>query len=186
MSEFRVSSRYAKSVLELAIEKGVLEQVKEDMDFLDAVSKSSREFSLTLSSPIVTSDKKEKVLKALFEKKGNPLTLTFFEIITRKNRASLLLDIAREFKKQYNAYKGIQVAELTTTFPINDELRAKFVQAVKDISGLQQVELVEKVNQELIGGFVLKVNDRQLDESLSSKLKNLRLQFSSNHYEKKF
>ncbi len=80
---------------------------------------------------------------------------------------------------------GIQVADLTTTFPITEELRAKFIATVKEISGLEKVELNEKINADLIGGFVLKVNDRQLDESLSSKLRALRLEFSQNHYESK-
>lgn len=185
MSEFRVSTRYAKSIVELAIEKNALDEVLADMNQLVKMASDNRELALCLNSPIVTFDKKLKVLKALFEKSGNALTLAFFDIVTRKNRANLLLDIAREFQKQYNLHKGIQVAELTTTFPITEELREKFIGTVKEISGLEKVTLNEKINSDLIGGFILKVNDRQLDESLSSKLKALKLEFSQNHYESK-
>jgi F-type H+-transporting ATPase subunit delta len=185
MSEFRVSSRYAKSLLELSIEKNALEGVLADMKQLDAIANVNRELGLCLKSPIITFDKKLKVLKALFEATGNAITLAFFDIVARKNRADLLLDISREFQKQYNVHMGIQVADLTTTFPITEELRAKFIATVKEISGLEKVELNEKINADLIGGFVLKVNDRQLDESLSSKLRALKLEFSQNHYESK-
>ncbi|MFD2034143.1 ATP synthase F1 subunit delta [Belliella marina] len=185
MSEFRVSTRYAKSLLELANEKGVLEEVLADMKQLSAVATANREFALSLKSPIINFDKKLKVLTALFEKSSNAMTMAFYGIVARKNRADLLVDIAREFQKQYNLHKGIQVADLTTTFPITDELRSKFVSVVKEISGLDKIELVEKIDTDIIGGFVLKVNDRQLDESLSSKLKALRLEFSYNHYESK-
>ncbi|SNS08651.1 ATP synthase F1 subcomplex delta subunit [Belliella buryatensis] len=185
MSEFRVSTRYAKSILELSIEKGVLEEVLVDMKQLSVIAATNHELVLCLKSPIITFDKKLKVMKALFDKTGNALTLAFFEIVARKNRADLLVDIAREFQKQYNLHMGIQVADVTTTFPITDEMRNKFISVVKDISGLDKVELNEKIDADIIGGFVLKVNDRQLDESLSSKLRALKLEFSYNHYESK-
>jgi F-type H+-transporting ATPase subunit delta len=185
MSEFRVSTRYAKSLLELAIEKGALEEVLADMKQLSSVAFANRDFALSLKSPIINFDKKLKVLNAVFEKSANAITMAFYGIVARKNRADLLVDIAREFQVQYNTHQGIQVADLTTTFPITDELRNKFIGIVKEISGLSKIELVEKIDAELIGGFVLKVNDRQLDESLSSKLKALRLEFSQNHYESK-
>ena len=73
---------------------------------------------------------------------------------------------------------GIQVAEVTTTFPLTTDLKKSFVEIVKDISGLDKVELVEKINKDLIGGFVLKVNDKLLDDSISGKLRTLRLRFA--------
>lgn len=186
MSNHRVASRYAKSILDLSIEKGLLEEVFADFNSLAEMAKANRELGLALSNPVLTSDKKLKVLKALFAKKSSPLTVPFFEIVSRKNRENILLDVAKEFVAQYNLHKSIQVAEVTTTTVLTDAQRSQLVEVVKQISGLKTVQLVEKINPELIGGFVLKVNDRQLDESLSSKLRALRVQFSQNHYEKQF
>lgn len=186
MSSIRVASRYAKSILELAIEKGVLEEVHQDMQLLLTLDESTPELGLMLNSPIVNSDKKLKILKALFPKGSSELTLPFFEIVSKKNRDNVLMEIAKEFHNQYNESKGIQLAIVTTTFPLDEKLRKEFVQIVKEISGLKDVELIEKINPDIIGGFILKVNDRQLDESLNSKLKALRLEFSHNLYEKKF
>lgn len=184
MSVTRVASRYAKSFLELALEKGILEDVHQDMQqFLDVV-KSNRDFALLLKSPIVKSETKAKVLKAIFSKVSSKLTLSFYDIISRKKREGILPDIAKEFHNQYNQYKGIQVAELTTTFKVDAEMKKKFADIVKEISGKSKVELVEKMDKNIIGGFVLKVNDRLLDDSLSGKLRTLRLQFSHNGYEK--
>lgn len=187
MSNHRVASRYAKSLLELAVEKGQLDEVSADFKNLEAMGKGSRELTLLLSNPVIASDKKLKVLNALFAKTGaSTLIGQFLEIVSRKNREDILLDIAREFTNQYNDHKSIQVAELTTTVAISDAQKAEFVKLVKEITGKKEVELVEKINPALIGGFVLKVNDRQLDESLNSKLKALRLEFTQNHYEKQF
>ncbi|ERM81897.1 hypothetical protein P872_07095 [Rhodonellum psychrophilum GCM71 = DSM 17998] len=186
MSSIRVASRYAKSILELAIEKGILEEVHQDMQLLLTLDKATPELGVMLNSPIVSSDKKLKILKALFPEGSSELTLPFFEIVSKKNRDNVLMEIAKEFHNQYNESKGIQLATVTTTFPIDEKLKKEFIEIVKEISGLEKVELIEKINPEIIGGFILKVNDRQLDESLNSKLKALRLEFSQNLYEKKF
>jgi len=185
MSIYRIASRYAKSILDLSLEKDLLEQVLLDMNRLEEISRSNTEFSSVIKSPVIPSEKKLKVLKALFPT-GNALTLTFFEILTRKGREGYLLEIAKEFQNQYNEFKNIQVAEVTTTYPLDDEQRNKFKKIVREISNKELVDLKEKIDGEIIGGFVLKVGDRQLDESIKSKLKSLQLMFSRNLYEKQF
>ena len=184
MSNQRVASRYAKSILDLSIEKGQLEEVFGDFKSLAAMGKGNRELGLALSNPVLGSEKKLNVLKALFAKGSSSLTLAFFEIVSRKNREDILLDVAKEFVAQYNLHKSIQVATVTTTVALTDGQRSQLVTLVKQISGMKEVQLEEKINPSLIGGFVLNVNDRQLDESISSKLNALRVQFAQNHYEK--
>lgn len=186
MSDIKVASRYAKALLELAVEKNQLEEVNRDVNQLLDIAAQNREIVLLFNSPIVNSDKKHNVLKALFEKSGNVITMSFFDIITRKNRSNNLINTAKEFKRQYNQHLGIQLAEVTTTFPITGELRNSFVEIVKEISGLDKVELIEKIDNSLIGGFVLKVNDKLLDDSLSGKLRNLRLKFAQRYFVKTF
>lgn len=186
MFNHRVAYAYAKSLMELAIERVQLEEVHEDFLYLAQMSKSNKDLSLVLKNPIISADKKLKVLNALYEKRGaNKATLAFFEIICRKNRASDLPEIASEFHHQWQVYHSIQEADVTTTFPLDERLRDQFKKIVLEISGMKEVVLNEKVDPQLIGGFVLKVNDRQLDASISSKLKMLRTQFSLNHYESK-
>jgi F-type H+-transporting ATPase subunit delta len=186
MSNHRAAYAYAKSLMELAIERGELEEVHQDFILLADLSKSNRDLELALRNPIITSDKKLKVLNALFASRGvNRTTLAFFEIICRKNRADVLSDIAKQFRVQYNLHKGIQVAEVTTASAITEGQRAEFISIVKEISSMSNVQLVEKINTELIGGFILRVNDRQLDESLSTKLRILKTQFVQDHYESK-
>ncbi|GAB3231685.1 ATP synthase F1 subunit delta [Algoriphagus aestuariicola] len=186
MSNQRVAYAYAKSLMELAIERGELEKVYQDFLHLASMARSNRELELVMKNPIISSEKKLAILKALYEKRGaTEATLSFFEIICRKGREEVLADIAREFQVLYQIHNSIQVAEVTTTFPLDDTLRAEFSKIIREISGMKEVKLTEKVNPDLIGGFILRVNDRQLDESLSSKLRELRVQFSQNHYQSK-
>src|SRR5690606_1117347 len=104
----------------------------------------------------------------------------FFEIISRKNRELILPLIAEEFHTLYNEYKGIVKAKVVTTFPLDEKLRAKFKAVVKERFG-KEVELEESVDESLIGGYILTVGDRQIDESLNSKLKELKLEFAHSH-----
>ena len=89
------------------------------------------------------------------------------------------------FEKE-NREKAIQEADIVTTFAIDDELRNTFIKLVKEISGKDRVELKEKIDPEIIGGYVLTVDDRQVDESLESKLKMIQIRFTQNLYEKRY
>ncbi len=186
MSDFRVATRYAKSLLELAEEKGVLEEVHKDMVLFADVCKESRDLVLMLKNPIIKHDKKRSILHALFKSKVNDLTIAIFDIITRKNRESILPSIAKEFNYQYNVYKGIEVATVTTAGPLDKVLKGEMEKLVQNISSKKKVDLIEKVDEDLIGGYVLKVGDRQIDDSIKSKLKALELKFSQNPYIKEF
>lgn len=182
MADSRATSRYVKSLLDLAIERNVLEEVHRDMLlFSDTVSKN-RSFDLLLQNPIIKHDKKLQILKAVFEGKVHTLTMAFFEIITRKNREPILSGVARQFHNAYNDYKGIGKATVTTAIPLDARLRAEIEDLARAYSDKKQIELVENVDADLIGGFILKVGDRQVDASIKSKLKALELEFSQNPY----
>jgi F-type H+-transporting ATPase subunit delta len=186
MSEFRVASRYAKSLLELAVEKGILDQVHQDMVGLSQLALSNSEFAAMLKSPVIGSDKKLAVLEKILSGGASELTLTFVRLVSQKGREPFIPAMAEEFHRQYNIQQGIQTAEVITTFPLDAALRRQFEQIVKDVSGKKNVELLEKVDSKLIGGFVLKIGDRQYDESINSKLRKLKLDFTQNLYEKKY
>ncbi len=185
MSEYRIASRYAKSLLDLAVEKGQLEEVNNDMLMFSNLVKENRDLLLMLKSPIITHDKKLAVLNQIFEGKVNDLTLAIFQILTKKHREMYLDQIAVEFHHQYNSNQGIEEATVTTTFELDAKTKAEFESIVTQISG-KKVELTQVIDEDLIGGFILKIGDRQIDDSVSSKLKALKLEFTKNYYEKAF
>lgn len=178
MVESRAASRYAKALLELAIEQKVLDQVHEDMLFFTRTVDENRALLLMLQSPVVPHHKKYAVLHDLFQKRVHPITFSIFDIITKKNREGILYDIAKAFHEQYNVYNNIQVAQVITTFPLDEQLRARFKKLTEETTG-KKVELKEEVDPKLIGGFVLRVGDKQIDESIKHKL--LKLQYDFNH-----
>jgi len=181
----RVASRYAKSVLQLAQEKGVLENVVKDMSLFAATCDQNIALVNALRSPIIKNDKKLAILKQLFGNKVNALTISFFEIIARKSRMEYLPEIAKEFAVQYRIMKGILSGEIITAFPIADDLKSQFKGLVTKAYG-KEVELREVVKKDIIGGFVLTVEDKQIDESVKSKLQRIRNKFKDNTYVAKY
>jgi F-type H+-transporting ATPase subunit delta len=179
MSEIRVAARYAKSLLELAKEQGIVEQVNQDMLLFAETCERNRSLALALKSPVIRHQQKLAILKATFEKRVSPTTFSIFNIITQKNREVILYAIAKEFHRQYNEYKNIQLAQVTTTFPLDEAMRTQFKQIVQQKTG-KIAELEEKVDPQLIGGFVLRVGDWQIDESLRSRLLSLKYKFMQN------
>jgi F-type H+-transporting ATPase subunit delta len=186
MVDSRAASRYAKSLLGLAIEQNSVEQVVEDMKLFSKVVEQNKAFDLMLRNPIIKHDKKRDILEKLFKGKVNALTMAIIDIITRKNREPLLASIAKEFQNQYNEYKSIGKATITTATPLDSKLKAEFEKIVKELSHKKTIELAEKVDASMIGGFVLNVGDRQIDASIKSKLKTLKVEFSQNPYIKEF
>lgn len=178
MSVSIVAARYAKSLIELAKEQNVLEAVYQDMILFKDTADKNRGLMLALKSPVVRHEKKSGILKALFEARVNPVSYAIFKIITKKNRESILDEIANEFIKAYNLNQGIQKASVVTTTPLTEELRQQFIEIVKSVTG-KTVQLAEKINPAIIGGYVLTIEDRQIDASLRSRLNELKLQLAN-------
>ena len=181
MSELRVASRYAKSLIELAEERGELEQVHKDMQLLSKVVSQNRDFQLMLQNPIIKSDKKLAIINSVFKGKVQELTLAFFGIVARKSRESALEFIAKSFEEQYFEIKGIQKAHVTSAFPLSPAMREQLGLKLAAESG-KQIILEEVVDPSLIGGMVLRVGDKQIDSSVKNSLRKLRNEFKDNPY----
>lgn len=185
MSDFRIATRYAKSLLELAQEKGVLDQVNADMIVFDNLCKSNKDFALMLKNPIIQHHQKLTILRKIFKGKVNDLTLAIFDIVTRKNREFILPAMAGEFTRQYYKYKGIAEASVTTNFPLSEDLRTEFTTLLKNITQ-KEVKLEEKLDTSMLGGFIVRIGDRQIDDSIDTRLQELRTKLTSKAYIRKY
>ncbi|HUR31522.1 MAG TPA: ATP synthase F1 subunit delta [Saprospiraceae bacterium] len=183
MSTYRIASRYAKSLIDLAIEQGKLDRILEDITaFVNATK--NRDLILLLKSPLVKPDKKEKVMDALFKDKIDPLTHSFMQIIIRKGRESQLPEIAQEFINQYREIKGISIVNVVSAEPLSNEtiesIRKKLIDS-KLTHG--NIEFSTSVDKELIGGFVISFEDKLYDASVKHQLDEMRKQFSGKDYQ---
>ena len=177
----RAASRYAISLIELSLEKGELEKVFADMQLIQSVCNDSREFTNLLQSPVVKFDAKEKIFKAIFSDKVSSLTLNFLIVIAHKRREAILKDVATAFIDQYYAHKNILRTVIRSVNGVGENVKNKVREIVKNTYN-SEVEIIEVHDAKLIGGFVLKVGDKQVDASIKTKLEKLRRNFSDNPY----
>lgn len=176
MSIFKVASRYAKSLIDLAMENGNLDEVKADMEGVISVLKTSSELQAVLRNPIIKSDRKQGILSSLFDGKIRTEILDFFNIMVRKGRASLIFPTAEEFVREYNVVKGIVDAEVTSASPLSEDHKNELNRLIAEQIGAT-VLLSNKVDEDLIGGFIVKVGDRQVDASVLGRLRKLERYF---------
>ena len=183
-ADSRIAGRYAKSLLDLARERGQLDAVTADVRHFQE-SAQNRDLQLLLASPIVSTAKKQGVLEALFGKTYQELTRAFLRIVTDKRREAALPAIADEYLRQYKEQQGISTVRLTSAAPLGDAA-VEAIKAKLRAEGLttDKVELERAVDPELIGGFVLEVGDRYYDASARSQLRTLRKEFTGNPYQK--
>lgn len=178
----RLATRYAKSLIDLAVERGQLETAYKDMLFLQQITKSSRDFLNLLKSPVIGADKKMKIINAVVKDNISPLTSAFIQLLITKSRESNLAEVITAFIQQYKKLKNIHTVTLTTAVPVSDSVKNAIVDQIKKTSDMQNIELETKVNADIIGGFVIQAGDKMIDASIAYDLKEISRQFENNDF----
>jgi F-type H+-transporting ATPase subunit delta len=178
----RLASRYAKSLIDLAIEQNSLEETLKDMQLLDAICKQSREFISMMRSPVIKADKKLAITEAVLKGRISELTSAFIRLLISKGREQNLDEIAQAFIVQYRHNKKIRMVKLTTAAKVDqsvvDLLRSKLEQSYPGSA----IEMETTIDPSLLGGFILDVGDQQLNASIARDLHDIKKQFTRNLY----
>ena len=177
--ESQVATRYAKSLLDFALERKELEAVAADMALISKTCANSIDLRQMLKSPIIKAEKKLDVIKKIFGGEIGTVTLNFLGVISSKKRENILPEIANAFTSVYGKHLGIVTAEITSAVPLTDSEREKAISVVRG-AGTGKVELNEKIDKNIIGGFIIRVDDKQYDASVASKITALKRTFSKN------
>ena len=171
MSELSVARRYAKSLLDLAIEEKKLEKIISDSKLLSSALES-RDLYLLLKSPIIKADKKLNALSSIFSGKVDDLTMGFITLITKKGRENLLPEIIGAVDDQYNEMQNITAATLTTAVNVDASVIKDIESKLKTTES--SVDIKTKIDSNIIGGYVLEIGDKIYDASVKRKIKDLR------------
>lgn len=177
-----VAYRYARSLMQLAQEKGEVEAVREDMLLVAATVAANPDLRIMLNSPVIKADMKNKVLGRVFGGQIGRMAERFTNILVRKGRESMLQEIAEGYQHAYRIEHNILMAEVRSAIPLTDEARAQIKQMAQDRYPGKSIILNETVDPSLIGGVVIRIGDEQVDASVSRRLSDLRRKFSENPY----
>lgn len=172
MKSTKVASRYAKSLLEIALEQKNVDSVLGDMKFLLQTNNETTDFELLIASPIINADKKIEIFEKIFDQ-FEAVSMNFVKLIVTNGREEFLVDIARSFEAQVKEYKGIVPITITTASTLDSATRAKIVAKVQEtVKG--ELEIEEKIDASLIGGFMVRMGDMQIDASIANQFNNLK------------
>ena len=181
MSGVRATLRYAKALLNLAVEQKNETQVNDDMLLINETINATKELQLLLANPIIKSEKKKTILHELFSDKVSNLSTGLINLLIDNKRLPILNDVAKKYIVLFDELKGKEVAKVTTAVPLTEKLSEQVLVKVKEITGKEAI--VENiVNPEIIGGFILRIGDIQYDASIANKLQVLKRQFENKSF----
>lgn len=172
MEGLKVASRYAQALIELAEENKVTDAVLKDMENLLATTNDNKDFHVFLNSPLIKVDKKISVFDKIFDG-FQEVSKKFIHLLTKNKREMVLPLIAEEFINKLNAIRGIIPLTLTSATKLDESVKKTLLEKLnKHIDG--SIELTEKVDESLIGGFVVRMGDTRIDASVAHQLNEMK------------
>lgn len=178
MAGARAALRYAKAVLSLATDQKAVEAVNNDMKLIAKTIADNKDLRVMLQNPVVRSSVKKTVLNEVF-KNTSTITGNLVTTLITNKRIALLEEVALKYNQLYDTLNGIQIAKVTTAVPLTDDLKSKVLAKVKELTG-KEVEVVNLIDESILGGFILRVGDIQYNASIANKLNNLKREFTLN------
>jgi F-type H+-transporting ATPase subunit delta len=185
MSYTKITLRYAAAFFDLAAEKGIVEKASEDMALLGKVCTSNHDFVRMLQNPVIHADKKKKVITQIFGDSVSKMSLSFMNLMIRKRRERYLPSIAEAFNNLYKISKGIKTAYVTSAISLAAHEKAGILEIIGKLTD-KKIDLVESTDDKLLGGFVINIDDFQVDQSIATKIKELKKDFEKNLFIKGF
>jgi len=178
MAQTRAAIRYAKAVLNLANEQNSASAVNEDMKSIVNAVAVSEDLHEMLQSPVINSTVKKETLLKVFPELNN-LSAKLIDILVENKRINILDAVAHKINELFDESQGIQIANVTTAIPLTDDLKAKVLVKVKELTG-NDAEIKNSVDESILGGFILRVGDIQYNASIANKLDKLKREFTLN------
>lgn len=180
-----LAKRYAQALFDFALEQKAVDKTAEDMLLVEKVIGESKDLRLLLNNPVIDTYKKVEVLTKIFEGKIDVLTLKFILLIAKKGREKYIHYISQAFNKIYKEHNNIVDVTLTTAYKTDKKVKDDILKLLQKITA-KNIELEEVVNDDLIGGYKLNLEDYQYDATVKTQLKRLKKNFSDNLYIKKY
>ncbi|MBD2553121.1 F0F1 ATP synthase subunit delta [Limnothrix sp. FACHB-708] len=170
-----IAEPYAQALMTLAQKESLVERFGEDVTYLRGLLAASDELGALLANPFVKADDKKSVLDRLAGETLHPLTANFLKLLVDRKRIALLDSIAQKYQDLLRQFTNTALAEVTSAVELTEEQRQSAIERVKQLTGAASVELVTKVDTDLIGGVIIKVGSQVVDASLRGQLRRMAL-----------
>lgn len=175
MSGTRAAIRYAKAILSVAEDNNTSAKIHEEMNHIANAIASKPELNEALKSPVVKLSEKTAVLENIFSKFGKEVK-SLFNTLAQNKRVDLLEQITLQYKRLYDELNYKEQATVTTAVPMTEALEKKIMAKLKALSS-KEVTLTKIVDETILGGFILRVGDKQYNASVSNQLNEIKSKF---------
>jgi F-type H+-transporting ATPase subunit delta len=174
MNDSKISVRYAKALFESAKEENILDQVRKDMEDVRSIA-TLPDFLYLLLSPIIKESQKCAAIDAMFKEGFHPKSLALLNMVVKNGRELYIPAIARNYIDQYKKFTGVRTATFSSASSVDEKVKKEIEVIIKKALNTS-VELKTTINKDLIGGFIIRVDDLQYDASVASNLKKIKKQ----------
>lgn len=168
-----ISKTYGDALFELAVEENKVDEMLEEIGQLQKLLRENEDFGRLMTHPKINKDEKNRVVTEVFKGRISDELLGFLTIIISKDRYQEIDGILEYFLTEVKKYKGIGVATVTTAVPLRSEQCKKVEQRLLDTTDYKSMEIHYEQDAALIGGMVIRIGDRVVDSSISTKLNEL-------------
>jgi len=168
----RAAIRYSKAIFQIAEESNSLSNIKGDMDSIISAHESSEDFKNLISNPLINYSDKKEILSIVISKM-NEKTNNLIDLLIANKRLSILYDIAHGFNDIYNQENNIARATVVTATPISDKIKNQVLKKIQTLSN-KSVEIENIIDETIIGGFILRYENREYNASFSQRLNKLK------------
>ena len=171
-----VAGRYASALFSLAQENRQTEAVARSLTRLDALIGESPDLERLVRSPVFSAADQLKALDAIMEREGiSGIAANFVRLVTSKRRLFYIRDMIRDYRRIYDASRGVTRAEATSATALTEENVAALKDQLRGAAGAGNVDLDVKIDPSIIGGLIVRLGSRMVDGSLRTKLNAIRL-----------
>lgn len=172
MNDSKISVRYSRALFQSALDKKIIDKVNEDMIFISEICRlpETKEF---LESPIIPPSKKSAIFHKMLEGNVEKITLSLVDLVVKNGRENYIPAIARVFISETLKYKGVTESVLTTAVKVDSKVTKQITDLISKVFSTK-VELEEKIDTDIIGGFILRIDDKYIDASIRNKLRKIK------------
>jgi F-type H+-transporting ATPase subunit delta len=175
MADYKVSMRYATSLLDLAVEKNLTDIISDDVELIVSAMEGSPELARALENPVIRPEAKISILDKIFKSRINPETMHFIRFLVKKGRENLLHEIADKFIELRDERQGIVNVNVRTAFELTEQQKEDLKNKIEQMLN-KKTRFKIKIDPEVVGGFIAQVHDTVYDASVKHQLEILKQQ----------
>ena len=170
-----LAGRYATALFELARDRDEISSTESDLLTLGSALESSGDLRRLINSPAIAREQQARAMDVVAEKMSlNTLTRNFLGLLARNRRLFALEQIVRSFTDLSTHERGETIVEVVSAMPLSDMQLSDIALQLREAAG-RKVIVRSRVDGSLLGGLIVKIGSRMIDNSLSNKLERMKL-----------